>query len=125
MRPPPARASPPRGSSCGNRPRVSSVASRPQTPGELRARSGRLHSFADNADVVVALNNLIERDGEPLVSQAIVTEGSGAYTVGTRPSVVADDLPTTPLPASLVMMLTGLLGLGIARVRRARAGDAV
>lgn len=39
----------------------------PQTPGELRARSGRLHTFAENADVVTALTRLIERDGEALV----------------------------------------------------------
>ena len=39
----------------------------PQTPGELRSRSGRLHTFADNADVVVALNSLIEGDGEPML----------------------------------------------------------
>lgn len=39
----------------------------PQTPGELRARSGRLHTFADNAAVVDALGGLMERDGEPLV----------------------------------------------------------
>jgi uncharacterized protein YceH (UPF0502 family) len=39
----------------------------PQTPGELKAHSGRLHSFADNSDVVLALDGLIERDGEPLV----------------------------------------------------------
>lgn len=39
----------------------------PQTPGELRARSGRLHAFADNADVVVALNSLIDGDSDPLV----------------------------------------------------------
>jgi len=39
----------------------------PQTPGELRARSGRLHTFADNTDVVVAATGLIERDGEPLL----------------------------------------------------------
>lgn len=38
-----------------------------QTPGELRARSGRLHTFADNSAVVDALTSLIERDGEPLV----------------------------------------------------------
>jgi hypothetical protein len=38
-----------------------------QTPGELRARSGRLHEFADNAAVVDALDGLIEREGEPLV----------------------------------------------------------
>ena len=39
----------------------------PQTPGELRARSGRLCSFADNAAVVDALASLIEREGDPLV----------------------------------------------------------
>ena len=38
-----------------------------QTPGELRARSGRLHTFADNNAVVEALRGLIEREGEPLV----------------------------------------------------------
>jgi uncharacterized protein YceH (UPF0502 family) len=38
-----------------------------QTPGELRARSGRLHVFADNAAVVDALTGLIEREGDPLV----------------------------------------------------------
>ena len=39
----------------------------PQTPGELRARSGRLHAFADNEEVVVAANSLIEREGEPML----------------------------------------------------------
>jgi uncharacterized protein YceH (UPF0502 family) len=38
-----------------------------QTPGELRARSGRLHSFADNNAVVESVAGLIEREGEPLV----------------------------------------------------------
>ncbi len=42
----------------------------PQTPGELRARSGRLHTFADNNDVVLALNSLTEREeAEPLLVQ--------------------------------------------------------
>ena len=38
-----------------------------QTPGELRSRSGRLHTFADNTEVVVALESLIDRDTGPLV----------------------------------------------------------
>lgn len=38
-----------------------------QTPGELRARSGRLHAFADNNSVVDALNGLVERESDPLV----------------------------------------------------------
>jgi len=47
----------------------------PQTPGELRARSGRLHSFADNAAVVDALGTLIERDSGPLVVRLPRTPG--------------------------------------------------
>jgi uncharacterized protein YceH (UPF0502 family) len=39
----------------------------PQTPGELRARSGRLHTFEDNDAVVATLNSLIENDGEALM----------------------------------------------------------
>ena len=48
----------------------------PQTPGELRARSGRLHTFTDNSDVVLALNSLIAReDAEPLLIQLPRTPG--------------------------------------------------
>jgi len=47
----------------------------PQTPGELRARSGRLHTFADNDAVVESLKGLIERDGEPLVVKLPRTPG--------------------------------------------------
>ncbi|MDH4049425.1 MAG: YceH family protein [Gammaproteobacteria bacterium] len=46
-----------------------------QTPGELRARSGRLHTFADNDAVVAALSGLIERNGDPLVVQLPRTPG--------------------------------------------------
>ena len=41
----------------------------PQTPGELKARSGRLHSFADNAAVVDALRTLNEMEGNPIVAK--------------------------------------------------------
>lgn len=47
----------------------------PQTPGELKAHSGRLHDFADNEAVVDALNGLIERDGGPLVVKLPRTPG--------------------------------------------------
>ncbi len=47
----------------------------PQTPGELRARSGRLHSFADNAAVVEAITSLIEREGDALLVQLPRTPG--------------------------------------------------
>jgi uncharacterized protein YceH (UPF0502 family) len=48
----------------------------PQTPGELRARSGRLHTFVDKNEVVQALNSLIEREeAEPLLVQLPRTPG--------------------------------------------------
>ena len=47
----------------------------PQTPGELKARSGRLHSFADSAAVVNALKMLIEWQGNALVVQLPRTPG--------------------------------------------------
>lgn len=39
----------------------------PRTPGELRANSGRLHTFEDNDAVVSTLNSLMEWEGDPLV----------------------------------------------------------
>jgi uncharacterized protein YceH (UPF0502 family) len=47
----------------------------PQTPGELRSRSGRLHSFADNADVVDALDALIEWQSGAVVVKLPRTPG--------------------------------------------------
>lgn len=40
-----------------------------QTPGELRSRSGRLHTFADNADVAEVLQGLIDREGGAVVAR--------------------------------------------------------
>ena len=47
----------------------------PQTPGELRARSGRLHTFADHADVLAALNGLVNREAGALVVKLPRTPG--------------------------------------------------
>lgn len=47
----------------------------PQTPGELRARSGRLHTFADNDAVVDSLRKLIDREGGPVVVKLPRTKG--------------------------------------------------
>ena len=46
-----------------------------QTPGELRARSGRLHEFADNQAVVASLDALNELHPDPLVVQLPRTPG--------------------------------------------------
>jgi uncharacterized protein YceH (UPF0502 family) len=87
----------------------------PQTPGELRARSGRLHNFADNSDVVVALNGLIDRDGEPLVvklprtpgrkdaefmhlfSGAIDIEAHASHAIAAKPRVASSQDAVTEL----------------------------
>ncbi|NNE62752.1 MAG: DUF480 domain-containing protein [Gammaproteobacteria bacterium] len=47
----------------------------PQTPGEIRARSPRLHGFEDNSAVVSSLNTLIERDADALVIKLPRTPG--------------------------------------------------
>ena len=47
----------------------------PQTPGELRANSGRLHTFADNAAVADALAGLLEREDGALVVKLPRTPG--------------------------------------------------
>ncbi len=41
----------------------------PQTPGELKAHSGRLHEFADPAEVDAALETLMAREGGPFVAR--------------------------------------------------------
>ena len=47
----------------------------PQTPGEFRARSGRLHAFADNDAVQTALNSLLDWPGDPLIVRLPRTPG--------------------------------------------------
>ena len=47
----------------------------PQTPGELRAHSGRLHAFADNDEVVATATRLIEREGAPILMELPRTPG--------------------------------------------------
>ena len=46
-----------------------------QTPGELRARSGRLHEFADNSAVEATLTGLIERAEGALIARLPMTPG--------------------------------------------------
>lgn len=47
----------------------------PQTPGELRARSGRLHQFEDNAAVVASMAELLEGGDDALVVKLPRTPG--------------------------------------------------
>jgi len=47
----------------------------PQTPGELKARSGRLHNFADNSELVVTLDSLANRECDALLVKLPRTVG--------------------------------------------------
>lgn len=47
----------------------------PQTPGELKAHSGRLHAFADNNAVAETLGSLMETEGSPMVMKLPRTPG--------------------------------------------------
>jgi uncharacterized protein YceH (UPF0502 family) len=88
----------------------------PQTPGELRARSGRLHTFADNAEVVVALESLIERELGSLVVKLPRTPGrkdseymhlfSGPVDVEAHVAEAAATRPAAPSPRGSVAELT-------------------
>lgn len=41
----------------------------PQTPGELKAHSGRLHEFADSAEVDAAIESLLTRGDGPFIAR--------------------------------------------------------
>lgn len=47
----------------------------PQTPGELRSRSGRLHTFADNQEVADSLTTLLDREDGPVVARLSKKQG--------------------------------------------------
>ena len=47
----------------------------PRTPGELKANVGRLHTFADNAEVQETLNSLMDRESGPVVVKLPRTPG--------------------------------------------------
>jgi uncharacterized protein YceH (UPF0502 family) len=76
----------------------------PQTPGELHARTARLASFADIADLEAVLESLIARQPEPLVARLSRRPGqkevryahllSGAPTQADAPEMAEE--PTLP-----------------------------
>ncbi len=77
-----------------------------QTPGELRARSGRLYEFPDNTAVDETLEGLINHESGPLVARLPRTPGRRDFEYmhlfsGPIESVPADPEPraSTPTPA--------------------------
>jgi uncharacterized protein YceH (UPF0502 family) len=93
----------------------------PQTPGELRARSGRLHAFADNAAVVAAMQVLIDRETGPLLVQLPRAPGrkdseymhllSGPVDSSTRPARSAQRESLTELVARVDRLEAELIAL--------------
>ena len=78
----------------------------PQTPGELRTRSGRLHGFADNQAVVATLQGLLEREGGPLVARLPRKPGRQDHEYahllsGAIESVALSEAAVEPAPARL------------------------
>lgn len=71
----------------------------PQTPGELRSRSGRLHSFDDNQQVVATLVALIERDGGPAVARLVRKAGRQDHEYA---HLFAGDVESSPEEATVV-----------------------
>jgi uncharacterized protein YceH (UPF0502 family) len=92
----------------------------PQTPGELRARSGRLHEFADNNEVVTTLNSLAEYPVDPLVVQLPRSPGrkdseymhllSGEVDIEAHAQLVAATQPERSEPRSSLAQLELRLG---------------
>lgn len=74
----------------------------PQTPGELRGRTGRMHEFADLPDVLATLGALAARPA-PLVAvlprQPGTKEARYAHLLGGVPDVPATPVPAAPAPA--------------------------
>ena len=73
----------------------------PQTPGELRARSGRLHDFADNAAVVETLLRLMdaEREGGAVVARLARVPGRRDHQYAHLLSGVIESVAEDPVAA--------------------------
>lgn len=107
----------------------------PQTPGELRARSGRLHEFADNDEVVEALDSLAENAAGALVVRLPRTPGrkdseymhllGGEVDVEALARQAADAGPERESPRTALAQLEQRLSALEAEVAelRARLGD--
>jgi uncharacterized protein YceH (UPF0502 family) len=72
----------------------------PQTPGELRSRSGRLHGFADNQAVVETLQGLMEREDGALVARLPRKPGRQDHEYAHLLSGAMESVPATATAAT-------------------------
>jgi uncharacterized protein len=71
----------------------------PQTPGELRTRSGRLFDFSDNGQVVETLTALMDREEGPVVARLPRKQGRQDHEYM---HLFAGDIDSAPLEATVV-----------------------
>jgi len=86
----------------------------PQTPGELKAHSGRLHEFADAAEVDATLESLLTRTGGPFVARlpreprrkdpAYAHLFSGAIESVPAAVPASPDSPSPPRPSAMAAL---------------------
>ena len=69
----------------------------PQTVGELRGRTERMHEFADMEEVERVLESLADRAGEPIVAKA--GRGRWAQRLSGPPQETAEAAAPAPAPA--------------------------
>jgi uncharacterized protein YceH (UPF0502 family) len=72
----------------------------PQTPGEIRGRTDRLHSFASPAEVESVLNGLMDRDGEVFVARLARQPGTKESRYTHLVCGAPADAPAEPVPAA-------------------------
>ena len=70
----------------------------PQTVGELRGRTERMHEFEDMEEVERVLESLAHRDGEPLVARA--ARGRWAQVLSGPPQETAEAAAPPPIASS-------------------------
>lgn len=74
----------------------------PQTPGELKARSGRLHTFSDTHEVAATLMRLMEREDGPFVARLPRATGRQdseyAHLFSGPPAATGPTTDTQPAP---------------------------
>lgn len=86
----------------------------PQTPGELRSRSSRLHEFADASDLDTCLERLASREDGPFIAR--LSREPGKRESRYRHLLCGDELPEGPdeaPPASLSALETRVEALEI------------
>ncbi len=75
----------------------------PQTPGELRSRSGRLYDFEDNQQVAESLKELMDREGGSIVARLPMKSGRQDHEYA---QLFEGDIESTPEETSVTQRVS-------------------